>query len=349
MPSDFENLCAFETLYAAHCAARRGKRHKSDVIRFEADLANQLWTLKTDLESGRYTVGGYKRFVINDPKTREIQALSYADRVVQHALCDKVLAPFFEKRLIYDNCACRVGKGTGFGVARLSAFLREHYRRYGARGWILKADVRQYFPSIDHAVLLSRLRRHIPDPRIMALLETIIDSFHGAPGKGLPMGNQTSQWFALYYLDPIDRLVKEQRRVPHYTRYMDDMVLLSPDKADLQECLRQMREKCRAELRLELNQKTQIFPLENGVDYLGWHFYLTPQGKVVRALRTAAKQRLKRRLKKLQYAYAMGELDIPDIKCRVAAGNGHLKRGHTWHLRKRLYGKTVFQRRAARQ
>ena len=344
-PNAFGSLCAFENLYAAHCVARVGKRRKADVIGFEMNLAHELIRLKTRLESGAYAIGGYQRFIIHDPKTREIQALSYADRVVQHSLCDNILAPFFEKRLIYDNAACRVGKGTGFGIARLTAFLREHYRRHGAAGWILKADIRQYFPSIDHEILLARLRRGIPDPRVMALLEKIINSYHAAPGKGLPMGNQTSQWFALYYLDPIDRLIKEKLCIPHYTRYMDDMVLLSPSKAELQECLRRIREKCADELKLELNAKTQIMPIKNGVDYLGWHFYLTPSGKVVRTLRAAAKARLKKRLKALQHAYANGELDLPDIKLRIASSNGHLQQGHTWRLRARLYGRTVFQRK----
>ncbi|GHT86630.1 hypothetical protein AGMMS49543_20290 [Betaproteobacteria bacterium] len=343
-PHAFATLATFENLYAAHRAARVGKRRKTDVIAFEMNLAHELIQLKTRLENGVYTIGGYQRFIIHDPKTREIQALRYADRIVQHSLCDNILAPFFEKRLIHDNAACRVGKGTSFGIARLTAFLREHYRRHGAAGWILKADIRSYFPSIDHDILLTRLRRSIPDPRVMALLENIIDSFHATPGKGLPMGNQTSQWFALYYLDPIDRLIKEKLRMPHYTRYMDDMVLLAPDKTELRECLRQIREKCADELKLELNAKTQITPIKNGVDYLGWHFYLTPTGKVVRTLRAAAKVRLKKRLKNLQHAYAAGEFDLPDIKLRIASSNGHLQQGHTWRLRAKLYGRTVFRR-----
>ena len=347
LPNDFATLAAFENLYAAHCVARVGKRRKTDVIAFEMNLAHELIQLKTRLESGDYAIGGYQRFIIHDPKTREIQALSYADRIVQHSLCDNILAPFFEKRLIHDNAACRVGKGTGFGIRRLTAFLREHYLRHGAAGWILKADIRQYFLSIDHEILMNRLRRSIPDPRVMALLEKIIDSYHATPGKGLPMGNQTRQWFALYYLDPIDRLIKEKLRIPHYTRYMDDMVLLSPSKDELRECLRQIREKCADELGLELNAKTQIMPIKNGVDYLGWHFYLTPTGKIVRTLRAAAKSRLKKRLKKLQHAYASGELDLPDIKLRIASMNGHLTQGRTWRLRTRLYGKTVFRRQGS--
>jgi RNA-directed DNA polymerase len=325
--------------------ARRGKRYKSDVITFEIDLANNLWEIKRRLDDGSYAVSGYKRFMIHDPKTREIQALCYADRIVQHSLCDNVLTPFFERRLIYDNCACREGKGTHFGMNRLAEFMREHYRQHGAQGWILKADVRKFFQSIDHGVLKSMLARTIPDPAVQRLLESIIDSFEATTGKGLPMGNQTSQLFALYYLDPLDRLIKERLHIKHYTRYMDDMVLLHPDKSYLQECLRQMRELCYNDLKLELNEKTQIFPIRHGVDYIGWHFYLTDTGKVIKRLRTQNKKRLKRRMKGLQKGYAEGRLELEDIKRSMASTNGHLAHGHTYRLKSKLYNETVFIRK----
>lgn len=342
--TDYEKICDFNSLYQAHIKARCNKRGKQDVISFEMDLANNLWAIKQRLEDGSYTVGGYNRFTIHDPKTREIQALAYADRVVQHSLCDNVLTQFFEKRLIYDNCACREGKGTHFGMKRLEGFLREHYKKYGAEGWILKADVRKFFASIDHEVLLERLGRVIPDSNILRLLEHIVHSFQADTGKGLPMGNQTSQLFALYYLDPLDRLVKEKLRVRHYTRYMDDMILLHPDKSVLQDALQQMTILAEATLRIEFNEKTNLFPVKNGVDYLGWHFYLTDTGKVVKRLRTQNKKRLKRRLKGLQKGYAEGKLDWEDVKRSMAATQGHLIHGHTYRLRAKLYNQTVFVR-----
>lgn len=314
------------------------------------DLAHNLWETKDRLERGDYSVSGYNRFMIHDPKKREIQALSYADRIVQHSLCDNVLTPFFENRLIYDNCACRIGKGTHFGMKRLEGFMREHYNRHGLSqsgrpdGWILKADVSKFFQSIDHGVLLERLRRAIPDPDVMRLLETIINSFNDETGKGLPMGNQTSQLFALFYLDPVDRLIKEKLCVKHYTRYMDDMVLLHPDKEYLKECLRRMRELAENVLKLEFNDKTQIMPMRNGVDYLGWHFYLTDTGKVVKKLRQCGKRRLKKRLKCLQSGYAKGRLEWEDVKRSMAATHGHLIHGHTYRLRAKLYNETIFTR-----
>lgn len=342
--TDYETICDFNNLYEAHKQARRCKRSKKDVIAFEMDLANNLWDLKHRLETKTYKVSGYNRFMIHDPKDREIQALSYKDRVVQHCLCDNVLIPFFENRLIYDNCACRNGKGTQFGVDRLSSFMRQHYRIYGAKGWILKADIRKYFPSVDHEALLKRLRRVLADPDIMSLIEMIVNSWNGDVGHGLPMGNMTSQLFALYYLDPVDRLAKERLKIKHYTRYMDDMILLHPDKEYLKECLRQIRELCRDELKLELNQKTNIFPIKNGVDYLGWHFYLTNTGKVVRKLRQSNKRRLKRKIKVMKRDYARGKIDFEAVKRSFVSYNGHLIHGHTYGLRTKIYNDMIFTR-----
>jgi len=224
-------------------------------------------------------------------------------------------------------------------MKRLTLFMVEHYSKHGADGWILKIDIRKYFPSINHEVLLNRLRQKIEDPLIMRLIELIVYSWNADTGTGLAMGNQTSQLFALYYLDPLDRLVKEKFKVKHYIRYMDDMILLHHDKKFLQECLRQMREFSKNELKLEFNEKTQIFPLRNGADFLGWHFYLTDTGKIVKKLRTQNKKRLKRRLKCLQKGYETGRLDLEDIRKSMAATHGHLKHGHTYKLKTKVYDK----------
>lgn len=245
------------------------------------------------------------------PKEREIQALSFADRVFQHLLCDTILRPYFEPRLIYDNVACRQGKGRHFALKRLEKFFHDHYKKCGANGYILKFDIRKYFPSIDHEVLKEKLSS-FPDEEVKKLLYLIIDSYAADTEKGLPMGNQSSQWFALYYLDRLDRLIKEKLRIKGYVRYMDDGVLIHESKEYLQECLRQMQ-KLVAEEKLEFNQKTQIFPVSQGVDFLGWHFYMTDTGKALRRLRTSNKKRFKRRLKAFQMQYAQGIKTLDEI------------------------------------
>ena len=341
--SEYEKLYRFENLYRAYRLAARGKRHKAEVICFEMDMSRQLWALHDALESKTYRPSPYYHFTIHDPKVREIQALSFPDRVVQRSLCDNILRPWFDKRLIYDCAACRQGKGTHFAMARLSAFLDEFYRRHGTKGYFLKCDIRKYFDSVDHDVLKWQLRK-LKDREVRDFLYQIIDSYNADTDKGLPMGNQSSQWFALYYLDAIDRIIKEKHRIRWYTRYMDDLVLLHPDKVALQNCLADIREYAETVLKLEFNQKTQIFPVSQGVDYLGWHFYLSDTGKVIRRLRTVSKRRFKRRLACFRREYAAGEIELDAIQRSLASYTGHLVHGHTWKLRKKLYGRFVLAR-----
>ena len=142
----------------------------------------------------------------------------------------------------------------------------------------------------------------------------------------------------------MDRLIKERLRIKYYTRYMDDMVLLHSDKDYLREALRQIRSLCKNDLNLELNEKTQIFPMRHGVDYLGWHFYLSETGKVIKMLRPQNKKRLKRRVKGLQKGYAERRLSFDDIKKSIVSTNGHLIHGHTYRLRTKIFNNTVFIR-----
>jgi hypothetical protein len=180
------------------------------------------------------------------------------------------------------------------------------------------------------------------DTEVFALLSHIIDSYENSPGAGLPLGNQTSQWFALYYLDGVDRLIKEKLQIKYYSRYMDDFVLLHQDKDYLRQCLSRIREICESELKLHLNDKTQIFPVKNGVDYLGWHFYMTDSGKVIRKLRTSKKKSLKRRMKRLARDYHDWQVDFDAVKRSMASTYGHLMHGDTYRLRNKLAWETVY-------
>ncbi|MCL2797460.1 MAG: RNA-directed DNA polymerase [Firmicutes bacterium] len=337
--TDFEKISAFESLYAAHKAARLGKRNKSEVIRFEMRLSENLFALKDELERGVYRVAGYKKFFVFDPKTREIQALSYRDRIVQHSICDNVLEPYFERRLIYDNAACRKGKGTHFAMDRLTGFLREHYKKYGAEGYALKCDISKYFDSIDHDVLKNALIKCGFEDRVKSLLFQIIDSYQKSStansqpltvnGRrkpcGLPIGNQTSQFFALFYLDPLDRLIKEKLRIKHYTRYMDDFILIHHDKEYLKDCLERMRAMIENVLHLRFNAKTRVLSLKDGVDYLGFKFTLTETGKVIRLLKREKRVKIVRMVKRLavlpQSMNASKAIRIRSVKAHIEHGN----------------------------
>ncbi len=331
-------------LYQAHKTARKGKRSTKEVIEFELDLAGSLSSLSDSLQQKTYSISGYYRFFVHEPKERLIHALHYKDRVVQHCLCDEVLGPLLDKKLIYDNAACRIGKGNHFALARVSGFLREYYNRHGAAGYVLKCDVRKFFDHISHDVLKAKLRRVIADDDVLSLLFMIIDSYETEPGRGLPLGNQTSQWFAIYYLDGFDRLIKENMRIKYYSRYMDDCVIIHEDKAYLQNGLVRLRTYLGEELKLEFNDKTQIFPLRQGVNYLGFHVFLTDSGKIVKRVRQSTKCKYRRRLKYMCTGYASGLMDYEDIQRVLANYHAHLSFGHTYRLRERALSRFVLKK-----
>ena len=339
----YEKMYDFQNLYDAHLAARKGKRGKGEVIRYEMNLGPNLCLLKHELQDKTYKPRGYKHFMVYEPKARSIFAPDYEDRIVQHCLCDNIVMPTLEPRLIFDNAACRIGKGTHFSINRLSGFMREFYKKHETFGYFLKCDIKKYFENINHDILKSRLI-YVFENDVYNLLCLIIDSYENTPNTGLPLGNQTSQWFALYYLDIIDRFIKEKLQIKYYVRYMDDFVLLHHDKNYLKYCLSEIKRVCKENLKLELNQKTQIFPVKNGVDYLGWHFYLTKTGKVILKLKSSNKRRLKRRMKLLQRNYKYRLIDFDAVKRSLVSTNGHLMHGHTYRFKVRLYSKTVFTR-----
>ena len=330
--TDFEKIWSFENLYRAHLRARLGKRHEAEVIDFERELSANLVCLSERIRNKTYRISGYYSFKVYDPKERDIHALHYRDRVVQHCICDDVLEPVLDKALIYDNCACRRNKGTHFSMDRLSGFMRDFYKKHGTEGYFLKIDIRKYFNSIDHDILKQILCRKICDTDVLELLYHIIDSYEFAPNKGLPLGNQTSQWFAILYLDRIDRLIKEDLHIRYYTRYMDDMVLLHHDKEYLRYCRDRIRHELQDKRQLETNDKTKIFPIRNGVNYLGFHFYMTDTGKVIRKVKQATKKKYKKKVRQMQYQYALWLIDFDDVKAVLNSYRAHLAHGNCYRL-----------------
>jgi retron-type reverse transcriptase len=219
----FESITSFENLWLASKKAQRGKRFKDSALRFNAELEKNLLQLKQELEEQTYHCGCYRQFYVQKSKKRLISAAPYRDRVVHHALCN-IIEPIFDRTFIYDSYACRQGKGTHKAVERFSSFLRNPENNY-----VLKCDIRRYFPSIDHRILLQAIKRKIACPKTLDLIDIIIESgrslnepkdevlyFSGDElftpidrAKGIPIGNLTSQFFANVYLDRFDHWMKE--------------------------------------------------------------------------------------------------------------------------------------------
>ena len=338
-----EEAFTFEKLLAAHKKCRRSKQHKKETISFEINLSANLAELSKKLLNKTYKIGKYKQFYIYEPKKRNIEALSYKDRVVLMAFCTNIIQPKIEKKLIYDNVACRKGKGTFFGIKRLENFLRDYFKKNKTnQGYFLKCDVKKYFQSIDHNILAQYLRKSGLYNEDMWFIDKLLESRYSENGIGLPIGNQTSQWFGLFYLNVVDRLIKEKLQVKYYVRYMDDMILIHHDKEYLKLCKQEI-EKCVSEkLNLKLNSKTQIGQLKNGIDFLGFRNILMKNGKILRLLRGQAKSKLKNKIKLLKKLKINNLIDNDYINVRLNAFNAHLCHSNSLKLYSILKSKYGF-------
>ena len=225
-----------------------------------------------------------------------------------------------------------MGKGTHAAADRLTEFLRCAYRRWGGC-YVLKADVAGYFPSVDHGVLMDIIRRKIACPETLGLIGEILDSWHGDVGRGIPIGNLTSQLFANVYLNELDQFVKHGLRARYYVRYMDDVILLAADKATLWEWREGIQQFLDEALCLHLNHKTDIFPEARGVDFVGYRTWRTH-----RLLRKRSVKQMRRKLKTLGAKYVAGEVDIETISAVVVSWVGHASHADTYCLRCKIFG-----------
>jgi len=323
----------FEKMYQCYLKARRGKRDKATTIKFETNAMEAVYYLTTVLNKGTYKMGSYNTFKVFEPKERVIMALPFRDRVVQHYVCDYFFEPLMERQFIYDTYACRKGKGAHAGLDRLQYFMQRHFHQYGCDGWVLKCDISKFFYSIDHGVLKTMLYEITKDSGINWLLKQIIDS---TEDPGIALGNQSSQWMANLYLSGLDHFIKEKLQIKHYVRYMDDFLLIHPDKEYLRFCRNEIRQYVESKLKLKLNDKTHIFPLRNGMDFLGFHSYLTESGKVIRKLRQSSKRRVRRKLKEFNKLYDAGKISKGAINQSFQSWLGHVHHGNCYDLAEKM-------------
>lgn len=338
----------FGNLLAAAQQAQRGKRYQPNVLRFNARLAEELLQLQAELASKRYRPGPYTTFHIIEPKKRMISAAPYRDRVVHHALCN-VIAPIFERTFIANSFANRTGYGTHRALRRFTAYARSS--RY-----ILQCDIRQYFPSIDHEILKSIIRRKLKCPDTLWLIEMIIDASNAQeeslayfPGDqlwtpherrhGLPIGNLTSQFFANVYLNGLDHFVIERLGVGKYVRYVDDFALFGDQRAELVAARYGIEEHLTG-LRLQIHPiKSQLFETRHGASFVGYR--VLPERIRVR---NSNLSRARVRFRGLQAAYRCGLWAWERIKQSLQSWNAHLAHGDTWQLRTQVFSTLAFTR-----
>lgn len=291
----FVPICDLQNIKLAWLKAIKGKRRAADVLLFSKSFTGNLDCVRNRLLSDNPQWGQYHQFIVKDPKERIINSASLPERIMHHAMMN-ILEPVFERHQIFHSYACRKGKGTHAAV--MHAFKQTKKFRY-----FLKLDVRKYFDSIDQQVLLKQIMRLIKDEKVLYLLHGIIASYKIAAGKGLPIGNLTSQFFANHYLSGLDHFILEKLKPGGYARYMDDFVLWHSDKQKLKEFCAAVHLYCQNNLLLKLKTQAMASTVI-GLPFLG--FLIKPAGIF---LLNKSKKRMKRRAKMIAAELADGTIN----------------------------------------
>ncbi len=327
----FDQIISLDNLLLSWSEFKSGKRGKTDVQAFERNLEENLFNLHWELKNGSYRHQPYQSFLIFDPKLRQIHKAEVRDRIVHHAVF-RIFYPLFDPTFIFDSYSCRVGKGTHKAVKRLENFTRSASQNYRRPCYFLKCDVRKFFASVDHGILKELIARRITDPNTLELVSQIIDSFQVNLGKGLPIGNLTSQIFANVYMDVFDKFIKHELKVKHYIRYTDDFIVVHKNKKYLEDLIPQMERFLAQELKLSLHPKKVILnKLTRGIDFLG--YVVLPYYQV---LRTKTKNRMFRKLREKLVRFERGQIDRKKLRQTVNSYFGVLKHCRSQNIKRQV-------------
>lgn len=323
-----EAMADYANVQKAYNKAKKCKRYRKDVLLFTKDKEDNLETVRNDILGLSYEPSEYRYFKVYEPKERQIMALPFYDRVVQHAI-NNVLEPIFNQRFIFHSYACRKTKGMHAASDTLQEWLYEWQKFHPDQPlYAIKADIHHYFQSINHDVLKAEIRKVIKDAGALVLIDRIIDHNGQMPdGVGIPVGNLTSQLFANIYLNKLDQYIKHTLGAKYYMRYMDDFILLSPDKEQLRRWLEDIERFLRDELKLELNPKTTILAAKNGIDFVGYKHRATH-----RKVRPDSVKRIKKTIKK----YESGKITKEQLQKSIASWTGHAGHADSYNLQKKV-------------
>lgn len=351
-------------------------KNKQKIEQFNDYYTINITKLENALKQRTYQVGKYNIFLIEEPKIRVIMSQNIIDKLTNHLVAQYFLINILEKDLIEENIATRIKKGTKYGIDLTKKYINT-IKKETENIYFLKFDISKYFYSIDHDILKNLINKKIKDKDALNLLYKIIDStnqeyinkkinklkdnklksetnqkrkkeIENIPiynyNKGLPIGNMTSQILAIYYLNELDHFIKEKLNIKYYIRYMDDGILIHHSKAYLKYCLKEIT-KIVQKYKLELNKKTQINHIKNGLDFLGFKFYLK-NNKVVLKVRNSTKKRFKRKSAKYKKMLYNKTITKKEYNQYISSYMGHLQMGNTFHLvRKNIKEKTRNQKR----
>ncbi len=324
----FEKICEWDNLLLAYRKARKGKT-SCEIDSFSYDWELKLYRTQQKLLDGSFNFGNYHSFKIYEPKEREIMAAPFMDRVVHHAICN-ILGPILDKPLVSTCYACRKKKG-------LHKAVKKAYYMFKRSNCYYRLDIRKFYYTIDHELLLSKIERKIKDKKLLDLLRRLLATHHSGyehyfhfdgddlfdmiRNRGLPIGNLSSQLFANFYLSELDHYVIEKLKFPNYVRYMDDILVFADDRNNLRDARVKILEKL-STLRLKPNiKKDAIQKNTQGVDFLGFRF--SDSGIRIR------NQNLNRFRRKLRVKSKSGNVDLKKLLLSFNGHLGYLLGGHS--------------------
>ena len=330
---DKELIIGIDAIHASMLKCEKGVKWKGTVAYFRHHWPDEVYKLSKQLHDGSYTERKAKFFIITEPKFREIMSINFRDRVFQRSLNDVAIYPQVTRSFVADNFACQKGKGTNPARDRLTELLRWHYRRYGASGWVLKIDIKGYYPNMQHDYAEGMLGRYLDDETYQLAVRVLSH----LPGEiGYNPGSQIVQIVGITALDKIDHYIKERLGVKCYIRYMDDFTLIHPDREYLERCLEEIKMKLR-EIDMEVSEKkTYIQPITKPIKHLGFKYRLTDTGKVVVL---ADSEKIKHEKKKLVRMVALvdkGLLTKHDVDAHFKAWKASVRYGNSIKLMHKL-------------
>lgn len=355
----YYSICKIENIrYIYDEIVAKNTRNKRKILFFDQYYIGNILYIETILAQRLYVPGKYHIFLIHEPKYRVIMSQNIFDKLVNHLVSYYLLRPVLEPSLIDTNVATRTGKGTGYGISLIKRYLLENRRKYN-HFYILKFDISKYFYNIDHDVLKTLLKKKIKDQNALKIIFDIIDSTNEdyinqsiqrlvriyqekindsyvldelsriplyQNKKGLPIGNMTSQILAIFYLNDLDHYIKEVLKIKYYIRYMDDGILIHPNKHYLRKCLEEIKRILRSKYKLELNQKTKIFSINEGVEFLGFRYFFK-NNKLIVKVRNSTKKRYKKKMQKLYYKDYQKYIQVK------GSYEGHFRYAHAKNLK----------------
>ncbi len=372
----YSEVCDLENIISMTEKVCKTVRNKKKVNIFETYKVEHIYNIKKRLDDRNLNVGKYNIFMITDPKCRIVMAQEIEDKIINHLIANYVLVKVFENKYTDFMCATRIGKGTTYGIRLLKKYVNKYKKKYD-NFYVLKIDIHKYFYMVDHNILKKILNEKIKDKDSLNILNSIIDSTNEPYvndminrlkrnriyslegmnirnknklikevceipsyeyGKGLALGNQTSQAFGLIYLYKLVHFIKEQLHIKCLISYMDDMVILHNDKDYLKYCLSIIKDKLKNEYALELNsKKSKIDSVKNGIDFLGYKFYLK-KGKLILKVRKNTKKRFKKKIKNINLLFDNNLIDRNELRNHLSSYKGIMKWGNCNNLYYKVMG-----------